>query len=76
MEQINSYIICLNNNIVYQGVREAERATGVNNSNISKVCRNKRKSAGGLTFQYFNPVIHKNYKYYKYYDRNNDDRSV
>lgn len=73
MECSNSYIICLNNNIVYQGVREAERATGVNNSNISKVCKNKRKSAGGLRFQYFDPMIHKNYKYY---DRNNHDRSA
>ena len=64
MERSNSYVICLNNNIVYRGVREAERATGVNNSNISKVCRNKRKSAGGLRFQYFDPMEHKDYKYY------------
>ena len=73
MEKVNSYIICLNNKTVYQGVREAERATGVNNSNISKVCRNKRKNAGGLRFEYFNPVVHKDYKYY---DRSSYDRSV
>lgn len=73
MEKYHSYVICLNDNTVYQGVREAERATGINNSNISKVCKAKRKSAGNLKFQYFDPMIHKNYKYY---DRNNHDRNA
>lgn len=41
----HSYVICLNNNIVYQGVREAERVTGVDHSNISKVCQGHRKHA-------------------------------
>lgn len=64
----NSYVICLNNNTVYQGVREAQRALGVDHSNISKVCRGTRKSVGGLRFQYFDPLIHNNYKYYSYLD--------
>lgn len=63
-QKFNSYIICLNTNIVYQGVREAERATGADHSNISKVCRGLRKAVNGLQFQYFNPLIHKNYMYY------------
>lgn len=67
-EYINSYVICLNSNIVYSGVREAERITGCDNSNISKVCRGKRKTVNGLRFAYFNPMIHKNYEYY---DRSN-----
>lgn len=58
------YVICLNNNTVYQGVREAERATGCDHSNISKVCRGHRCSVNGLRFQYFNPLIHDNYTYY------------
>lgn len=75
MNYVNSYVICLSEpyeNIVFQGVREAERATGVDNSNISKVCKGIRKSAGGLEFQYFNPLVHENYKYFDYtmlYDR-------
>lgn len=66
MERLNSYVICLNNNIVYQGVREAERATGADHSNISKVCRGLRCSVKGLKFQYFNPEVHKSYKYYSF----------
>lgn len=65
MEEIeHAYIICLNNNTVYQGVREAERATGADHSNISKVCKGTRYSVKGLRFQYFDLNIHKNYKYY------------
>ena len=60
----NSYIICLNTNIVYQGVREAERVLHIDHSNISKNCRGVRNSVNGLKFQYFDPLIHKNYKYY------------
>lgn len=61
---LNSYIICLNNNIVYQGVREAERVTGADHSNISKVCRGTRNAVNGLKFEYFNPLIHTTFKYY------------
>ena len=63
MQKFNNYIICLNTNIVYQGVREAERVLNIDHSNISKVCKGTRKSVNGLKFQYFNPLIHKNYTY-------------
>lgn len=63
MEKFNSYVICLDSNVVYQGVREAERILGIDHSNISKVCRGTRKSVGGLKFQYFDPLIHENYTY-------------
>lgn len=66
MERSNSYVICLNNNIVYKGVREAERATGADHSNISKVCRGLRCSVKGLKFQYFDPEVHESYKYYSF----------
>lgn len=64
MDKYNSYIICLNTNIVYRGVREAERALHIDHSNISKNCKGIRNSVNGLQFQYFNPIIHKNYNYY------------
>ena len=69
MQKYNSYIICLNTNTVYTGVREAERITGCDNSNISKVCRGIRKSVNGLKFQYFDPLVHTDYKYHNEYDR-------
>lgn len=63
MDKFNTYVICLDTNIVYQGVREAEKFTGCDNSNISKVCRGTRKSVNGLHFAYFDPLIHTDYTY-------------
>lgn len=63
MDKFNSYVICLNDNTVYQGVRHAERILGIDHSNISKNCRGLRKSVNGLQFQYFDPLIHTNYTY-------------
>lgn len=73
MKKYNSYIICLNTNTVYQGVRQAERILGIDHSNLSKVCKGMRNSINGLKFEYFNPEKHKNYKYY---DPSNDDPSM
>lgn len=54
MEEIkHAYIICLNNNTVYQGVREAERITGADHSNISKVCMGKRCSVNRIKISIF-----------------------
>ncbi|WMU08192.1 putative intron-associated endonuclease 1 [Clostridium phage vB_CtyS-FA70] len=36
----------------FAGIKEAERVTGIHNSHISRVCRGKRKSAGGYYWQY------------------------
>ncbi len=63
MKKYNSYIICLDTNIVYQGVREAERMLNIDHSNISKVCKGTRKSVNGLKFAYFNPIIHTTWTY-------------
>jgi group I intron endonuclease len=41
-------IICTTTGQVYYGMAEAERTTGVRQTNISKVCRGIRKSAGKL----------------------------
>jgi hypothetical protein len=32
----------------FNSARDAERTTGINNSNISQVCQGKRKTAGGF----------------------------
>lgn len=37
---------CIETGIVYDSVREAERQTGINHSNISLACNEKRKTAG------------------------------
>lgn len=43
---------CTSLNTVFDSVLEASEATGVYFSNISEVCRGKRKSAGGLLFRF------------------------
>ena len=45
-------ILCVELNRVFQSALEAERETGVANTNIGYVCRNKRKTAGGYHWQY------------------------
>ena len=36
----------------YPSIKEAERITGINNSNIVRVCQGKRKTAGGYQWRY------------------------
>lgn len=43
---------CVTLNTVFNSVLEAASATGVYFSNISEVCRGRRKTAGGLVFQF------------------------
>lgn len=43
---------CVTLNTVFDSVLEAASATGVYFSNISEVCRGRRKTAGGLVFQF------------------------
>jgi hypothetical protein len=43
---------CIETNIVYQTMKAAQEATGVNSSKISMVCSGKRLSAGGFTWEY------------------------
>lgn len=40
-------VMCVETGIMYESVQDAERKTGVNNSNISKCFTGKRKTAGG-----------------------------
>jgi group I intron endonuclease len=45
---LSKTIICITTRQVYYGAYEAERATGAEQQNISKVCNGKRKHAGKL----------------------------
>lgn len=40
------------NEVIFPSVREASRQTGIPTSNISKVCKGKRQTAGGIRFAY------------------------
>ena len=42
---------CIEKNIIYNSMHEAERITGIPNSNISKVCKGERKTAGGYHWE-------------------------
>lgn len=39
---------CIETGVIYNGTREAERQTGLNNSGISRVCRGELKTCGGF----------------------------
>lgn len=43
---------CIETGVVYESACEAERATGISNSEINRCCRGKRPSAHGLHFEY------------------------
>lgn len=47
-------IKCIDTGIVYSSAKQASLALNINHSNITQVLKNKRKSAGGLTFCYAN----------------------
>jgi hypothetical protein len=51
-EELSVAVICSNTGTIYPSVAEASRCTGVSKSNIVKCCRQKRKSAGGLHWNY------------------------
>lgn len=38
---------------IYYGISEAGKQTGINISDISECCRNKRKTAGGYKWKYY-----------------------
>ena len=46
-------IICIEKNKIYEGVLDAYNKTNINASNISMVCNNKRKTAGGFHWKYY-----------------------
>lgn len=46
-------VVCLDTGIVYFGVREAERQTGINHSYICACLSGKQKRAGGFQWEYY-----------------------
>lgn len=53
----NKKVLCIETNIVYNSITEAERQTNVNRQNISKVCNKKGlKTAGGFHWEFVNVV--------------------
>lgn len=45
-------VLCIETNIVYNTIKEAGEDTSTMACHISEVCKNKRKSAGGLHWKY------------------------
>lgn len=45
-------VLCIETNIIYPSINEAERQTRVSQQNISKVCHGKRITAGGFHWKY------------------------
>lgn len=45
-------IRCIETKMVYESLKQAERKTGICHSHISKCCRGKAKTAGGVRWEY------------------------
>ena len=45
-------VLCVETNVTYFGLMEAERQTGIKHSNISKCLKGKREKAGGYHWKY------------------------
>ena len=45
-------ILCIETNVVYFGMMEAERQTGIHHNNICKCAKGERKTAGGYHWRY------------------------
>ena len=50
-------VICVETQEVFRSVAEASRHTGVIATNISAVCKNRRRSAGGFHWEYIEEHI-------------------
>ena len=46
-------IICIETNIIYSSIKDAERQTGICDSGIQAVCKKQRKTAGGYHWEYW-----------------------
>lgn len=51
-EDLSKKVLCVETGEVFNSVRDAERATRVYQSSISRACQGKRKTAGGYHWQY------------------------
>lgn len=55
-------VICIDDNIIYESINGASRATGVDDSSIVKCCQGKMMSAGGKKWRYADPIRAKQYQ--------------
>lgn len=46
-------VVCIETNIIYESIHEAERKTKCRNSDIVAVCKGKRKTCGGYHWRYY-----------------------
>lgn len=46
-------VICIETNIVYSSMKEAQRETGIDNVLISKACNHKKETAGGFHWEFY-----------------------
>lgn len=58
-------VLCIETNIIYESMHDAEKYTGIKYKNISKVCKNEygRKTAGGYHWKYYEIDKGENYDY-------------
>lgn len=52
-KKTSKQVICIETGIVYFGIREAERQTGIKHEYICKCCEGKGKSAKGFHWRYY-----------------------
>ena len=45
-------VLCIETNVVYNTIKEASKDTKIMDCHICEVCKNKRKSAGGMHWKY------------------------
>lgn len=53
-KDLSKKILCVETGEIFESTMEAQRKTGVNQSNISQVCIGSRKTAGKLHWRYYN----------------------
>lgn len=51
-KQLSLQVKCIETNIIYPSIMEAERQTGIYNTAIGRVCKGKQKTAGGYQWKY------------------------
>ena len=49
-------VLCIETGVIYNSITSASQATNIDNGSISKVCHNKRKTAGGFHWRFYNEL--------------------
>ena len=51
-KDLSKKVLCVETGEVFESTKDAERKTGINHGNISKVCLGKRKTIGGFHWKF------------------------